>query len=112
LPLRSSISCKLPLGPDLYALVDSKLVAFLGYVAPGNSRTKFLVYSRGSFQNEEVASKWRSDAASRFPALAGKIETMPVALDRATFRNPLTGRELRERVETLLDLKAVQKKAP
>ena len=99
------------LDDDVYALADSKLVAFLGYIALGNPRTKFFVYSRRSWDSEADAAKWRADAASRFPALAGKIETMRVPLDRATFRNPQTGGELRERVVSLLDLKAAQAKA-
>ena len=89
---------------DVYPLVDNKLVAFMGYVATLNSRTKFIVYSRHSWENAQDAAKWRQDAAERFPVLTGKIETWRVPLDRATFRNPLTGRELRDSVEQTLGL--------
>jgi hypothetical protein len=89
---------------DIYPLVDDKLVAFIGYVATLNPRTKFIVYSRHSWEDAAVAAKWRQDAAERFPALAGKIETYRVPLDRATYRNPLTGRELKDMVERSLSL--------
>jgi hypothetical protein len=89
---------------DIYPLVDDKLVAFLGYVATLNPRTKFIVYSRHSWEDAGLAAKWRQDAAERFPVLAGKIETYRVPLDRATYRNPLTGRELKDLVEGALGL--------
>ncbi len=89
---------------DVYPLVDNKLVAFMGYVATLNPHTKFIVYSRHSWEDAEAAAKWRQDAAERFPVLAGKTETWRVPLDRATFRNPLTGRELRDSVVQALGL--------
>jgi hypothetical protein len=89
---------------DVYPLVDDKLVAFLGYVATINPRTKFIVYSRRSWEDAALAAKWRHDAAERFPMLEGKIETYRVPLDRATYRNPLTGRELKDLVEGALGL--------
>jgi len=89
---------------DVYPLVDNKLVAFIGYVATLNPRTRFIVYSRRSWDDAQAAAKWRQDAAERFPVLAGKIETYRVPLDRATFRNPLTGQELRDIVVKALGL--------
>jgi hypothetical protein len=88
----------------IYPLVDDKVVAFIGYVATLNPRTKFIVYSRTSWENAEAAAKWRADAAERFPVLKGKINTWRVPLDRATFRNPLTGQELKDSVEQMLGL--------
>ena len=95
-----------PEGPDdpIYPLVDNKLVAFIGYVATLNPRTKFIVYSRHSWEDAAVAAKWRQDAVERFPVLAGKVETWRVPLDRATFRNPLTGQELKDSVVRELGL--------
>ena len=87
--------------------IDSKLVAFLGYTATVSPQTKFIVYSRGSWEVDSVAAQWRAEAALRFPALNGKIETWRVPLDRATFRNPLTSRELKDSVEKALGLKVV-----
>jgi hypothetical protein len=90
---------------DLYPHADDKLVAFMGYIATVNPRTRFIVYSRHSWEKEADAAKWKENAANRFPALAGKIETWRVPLDRATFRHPLTGQELKESVEKALGLK-------
>jgi hypothetical protein len=89
---------------DLYPYAADKLLAFIGYLAAVNPRTRFLVYSRMSWADEAAAAKWRAEAAVRFPALAGRVETYPVPLNRATFRDPLTGREIREIVERMLGL--------
>jgi len=83
---------------DIYPLVDNKLVAFMGYVATLNPRTRFIIYSRHSWEDASLAAKWRQDAVERFPVLAGKIETYRIPLDRATYRNPITGQELRDLV--------------
>ena len=91
---------------DLYPLADNKLVAFLGYVATLNPETKFIIYSRHSWEADGAASKWRAETVNRFPVLAGRIETWRVPLDRATFRNPLTGQELRATVERALGFKS------
>ena len=90
---------------DLYPHADDKLVTFMGYIATVSPRTKFIVYSRHSWESEPEAAKWRESTTSRFPVLAGKIETWRVPLDRATFRNKLTGQELKESVEKALGLK-------
>jgi hypothetical protein len=89
---------------DVYPLVDNKLVAFMGYIATLDPNTKFIVYSRHSWENAENSAKWRQDAADRFSVLRGKIATWRVPLDRATFRNPLTAQELRDSVEQALGL--------
>jgi len=86
----------------IYPVLDNKLVAFIGYVATLNPRTKFIIYSRHSWENAETAAKWKRDAAERYPVLAGKITTWRVPLDRATFRNPITGQELKDSVEQVL----------
>ena len=82
--------------PDKVELMDNKLIAFLGYLATVNPRTKFIVYSRHSWEDAVFAAQWRDAASARFPALKGRIETWRVPLDRATFRNPLTGQELKD----------------
>ena len=63
---------------DLYELTESKLIAFLGYIALGNPNTKFLVYSRG-FGDASNRSSWTSKVEKRFPLLKGRIATMTVA---------------------------------
>ena len=90
---------------EIYPMMDNKLIAFLGYMATLEPRVKFIVYSRHSYEDSAVAEKWRDEAATRFPVLAGKIETWRVPLDRATFRHPLTAQELRASVERALGLK-------
>jgi hypothetical protein len=89
---------------ELYPILDNKLVAFIGYVATVNPNTKFIIYSRHSWEDAAVAAKWRTDAVTRYPALAGRIETWRVPLDRATFRNPLTAQELKDSVIRQLGL--------
>jgi hypothetical protein len=91
---------------DFGDLVDNKLVAFLGYVSTVSPETKFIIYSRHSWEVDAVAAKWREDAVNRFPVLAGKLETWRVPLDRATFRNPLTAQELKMSVERTLGFKS------
>lgn len=86
-------------------LLDNKLVAFLGYLATVNPRVKFIVYSRHSFEKDSDAAEWKEASAVRFPALAGRIETWRVPLDRATFRHPVTAQELRTSVEKALGLR-------
>jgi len=91
-----------------YALVESKLVAFLGYVGLGDPQTKFLVYSRGrnGVWPEEERVAWVSGVEKRFPQLKGRLFTMkvPVGPDGASFREPATGRMIRDHVVTLLGL--------
>lgn len=96
--------------PDHFEFMNDKLVAFLGYVAAQNARTRFIVYSRGSWEDALVAAKWREDVAHRFPALAGRVETWRVPLDRRTFRHPVTAQEMRDSVSKQLGLKAAPKK--
>lgn len=58
---------------------------------------------------EATSRLWRreNEILKQHPALEGKIETWRVPLDRATFRNPLSGRELKDSVEKALGLKVV-----
>lgn len=94
---------------EFYGLMDDKLVAFLGYVATQNARTRFIVYSRGSWDDAVYAARWREDAANRFPALASRIETWRVPADRPTFRNSLTAQELKDSVVRHLGLKVASR---
>ena len=43
--------------------------------------------------------------AQRFPPLRGRIDAMKVDLSRATFRNPVTGAEIRKLIVGMLGLK-------
>jgi hypothetical protein len=91
-----------------YLVIESKLMAFLGYVGLGDPKTKFLVYSRGKAGQwpEEDRIAWVAEVEGRFPHLKGRVSTMkvPVGPDGASFREPATGRMIRERVVALLEL--------
>jgi len=97
----------------VYELSEGKLMAFLGYVAIANPRTKFLVYSR-SFEDESL---WIEQLENRFSRLRGKVTAMTVAGGRgpalagesirskATFRDPETAREIKSLVKSMMNLK-------
>ncbi len=80
---------------QLYGPASDKLETLLAYIALGNARTRFIVYSRGSWKTEEAKREWVAAQERRFPAMAGRISAYKVPLDRATFRNPQTGAEIR-----------------
>ena len=79
----------------IYPPAADKLENLLGYVALGNPRTRFVVYSRGSWESDSVRREWVATMERRFPQLAGRLVAYKVPLDRATFRNALTGEEIR-----------------
>jgi hypothetical protein len=81
---------------ELYAPAADKLETLLGYVALGNPRTRFVVYSRGSWATVEDAADWVKSVERRFPQLAGRLTAYKVPLDRPTFRNPATAAEIKE----------------
>ena len=89
---------------ELYDLMESRLVLFLGYIGLGNSNTKFLVYSR-SFSADQ--SKWIAAAEERFPPLKGRIYTMfvPGGRDSATFRNPETANTFKLKIKDIIGIK-------
>ncbi|MBA2303778.1 MAG: protein kinase [Acidobacteria bacterium] len=89
-----------PLQPN----AQERTRAFLGYVALAEPGTKFVVYSRG-FAAQAERDVWVSETERRFPALRGRVQLMHIPGDgNATFRDPQTGRAVRERVKLLLDL--------
>jgi protein kinase-like protein len=78
---------------------------FLGYVALANPRTKFIVYSRGSFGDAAGQKRWVTSVVKRFPQLRGRVSVWSVPLDRETFRHPKTGAEMKNTVVATLGLK-------
>jgi len=90
----------------LDALGEDKLDAFLGYIAAANPRTRFLVYSRGWFQQPETLAKWTRSIQRRFPAMNGRMFTMPVTNKNmiASFRDPATVAQLTQSVRSILGL--------
>ena len=91
----------------LFAVAESRLTLFFGYIATTNPRTRFLIYSRRHFATREVASAWVNDVVARFPLLRGRLFTMSMPGGRAsaTFRDPATARLLREQVHEILGLR-------
>jgi hypothetical protein len=83
-----------------------KFELFAGFVAVGNPRTKILAYSRGSWSDDAASVQWVTSMEQRFPPLHGRLGAMKVPLDRATFRNKVTGSELRAHVVAMLGLGA------
>jgi predicted Ser/Thr protein kinase len=82
--------------PQIYPWAADKLESLLGYVAIGNPRTRFVVYSRGSWPTDSASNAWVATMERRFPQLAGRLVAYKVPLTRATFRNRETGAEIRE----------------
>jgi hypothetical protein len=60
------------------------------------------VYSRGSWNNDAARAQWVRTMEDRFPTLRGRLQAMRVPLDRATFRDPTTGDEIRKLIESAL----------
>jgi predicted Ser/Thr protein kinase len=89
-------------------LAHDKFDLFMGYVGQGNPNTRFIVYSRGSWQDEAARSRWVREIEERFPVLRGRVEAMKIPLDRATFRNPTTGAEIRKLIEAQLKVIATR----
>lgn len=87
---------------QLYQPAADKLETVLGYLALGNPRTRFVVYSRGSWQTEEARDAWVAATERRFPRLKGRLTAYKVPLDRATFRNPQTAAEIKQIATSLL----------
>ena len=83
-----------------------KFEVFAALVAQANPRTKILAYSRGSWGSEEARAQWVVNMERRFPPLRGRIDALQVAADRETFRHPVTGAEIRQRIVAMLGLAA------
>ena len=90
------------------ALAHDKFDSFMGYIGQEDPRTRFVVYSRGSWPDEAARMRWVTTMEERFPALRGRVQAMIVPLDRATFRNPVTGGEIRSLIEAQLKLVAAR----
>jgi len=87
-------------------LAHDKFDAFMGFIATASPQTSFVVYSRGSWRDEAAPAQWVVSMEQRFPQLHGRVDAMKVPLDRATFRNPVTGREIKQRIVKMLKLDA------
>ena len=90
----------------LLEVAANRLTLVLGYVGTANPRTRFLVYSRSHFAQNDDAAKWIGDVVARFPMLKGRVFTMSMPGGRAsaTFRDPATAQMLRTKVRDILAL--------
>jgi hypothetical protein len=87
----------------LFEMAQQRLTSFFGYLNATNPRTRFLVYSRGRFAEEQPAAAWRENVLARFPRLKGRLFVMSVpGGSSATFRDPATASLLRSRVTEIL----------
>jgi hypothetical protein len=95
----------------VYDECDHKLRMLIVIIGTREPRTKFLVYSRGTdtkwlepgYQQE----KWIKPLQADFPELKHRITTMtinPGENGSQSFRNPETGKEVRNHVKTILGL--------
>jgi len=91
---------------QFFDLAVDRLVSFFAYVSANNRRTRFLIYSRGRFENYGGAEKFIKDTEARFPVLQDRLHawTVPGPHDQATFRDPNLARLVRERVKAALGL--------
>jgi hypothetical protein len=87
---------------QIYAPAADKFEVLLAYVALASPRTRFLVYSRGSWKTEAAKDQWIAALERRFPRLQGRVRAYKVPLDRATFRHPQTGAEIKAIVTDML----------
>jgi hypothetical protein len=89
----------------LFDMAESRLFMFFAYVAAGNPRTRFLVYSRGRIAKPDGESAWVARWEGRLPALRGRLHAFTVpGGDAATFRDPATGELIKKRVVDVLGL--------
>jgi serine/threonine protein kinase len=85
-----------------YPFAADKFELFMAYAGLANARTRFIAYSRRSWDSPEAARKWVAAVEQRFPVLRGRLQAWPVPLDRATFRHPRTGAEFKALVTAAL----------
>jgi len=60
--------------------------------------------SPGSWADEAGPGRWVTTMEQRFPALRGRVDAMKVPADRATFRDPLTGADIKKRIRSMMRL--------
>jgi hypothetical protein len=92
----------------MFRQAEERLLVFFGYVAARNPRTRFIVYSRTVFQQRGGEQAWVREHEARLTALRGRLDAfiVPGGSAGATFRDPETGRLLRERVSRMLASRA------
>jgi hypothetical protein len=79
--------------------------AFMAFIGVGNPATRFVVYTRG-YETDAQRNEWLAETEGRFPVLKGRVQMLHVVGgdEKATFRDPLTKRRVRELVVATLAL--------
>ena len=90
----------------LFDLAENRLLVFLAYVASRNPRTRFIVYSRTTFQTHGGEDQWVAKQVARWPVLRDRLNAfiVPGGREKASFRQPETAQLLRARVTQVLGL--------
>jgi hypothetical protein len=90
----------------LLEVAENRLLMFFAYVAAGNPRAQFVVYSRGVIEDKGGEAAWAGSWEARLPVLRGRLHafSMPGGMDKATFRDPATAQLLKARVMHVLKL--------
>ena len=91
------------LDQHLLDLARSRLTLVFAYVAASSSHTRFLVHARGDvWPDPQREAAWVREVVARFPVLEGRLFTMKLEGEQASFREPAVGGALRARVEEIL----------
>lgn len=94
--------------PILYREADQRVKSLIGLIGTTESKTKFLVYSRGTdpkWLTLSFREQWRKELEDRFPKLRGRVETMVIpGGEKGSFRDPETRNTIRKTVANLLDI--------
>ena len=88
----------------LFDLATNRFIVFLAYVAARNPHTRFIVYSRSTFQTYGGEEQWVAAQVARLPVLKGRLNAfiVPGGQEQASFREPQTAQLLRTRVAEVL----------
>jgi hypothetical protein len=83
---------------------EFRLMLFFAYLAAGNPRTHFIVYSRRAFQRKGGEAVWLTNTEANLPILRGRLHplTVPGGREGASFRQPATQELIRTRVTEVL----------
>jgi len=82
---------------------DKRLEDFLQYMS--GVKTRFLIYSRMSPEQNNWLRRWLKRIESRIPGLRNRIQVLPIKHGQdATFRNPDLARRLKLQVKQILEI--------
>ena len=96
----------------LFDVAENRILLFFAYVASNNPRTRFILYSRGRFQEKGGEEPWLASQVAMLPVLRGRLSPFPVPGEsgKQTFREPSTADLMRARVKQVLNLRELEAK--